>query len=297
MCKDMKKWLVAVAGVLMTFSLAACGNKAVVTTNGGKITESEYYSSLKDTQNGKQVLQQMILNKVLEKQYGDKIKDSAINAEFNNYKKQYGSSFKSVLEQSGTTASKLKKDIRSNLLLKQAVKDNVKFTDKELKAQFKNFQPKVTVNQIQVANKAQAQKVIDELKAGKSFASLAKKYSQDAQSKNKGGRIAPFDNSNTSLDAKFKKAAFSLKDGEYTKTPVKTQYGYQVIQMVKHPKKGNLNDHKDALKDQLVEEKMSDSDTLHSVVSKVLKKGKVNIQDKDLQNVLSDYLSTDKSKK
>ncbi|GAF35961.1 foldase protein PrsA precursor [Lentilactobacillus farraginis DSM 18382 = JCM 14108] len=43
----MKKWLIVLAGVLMSFTLAACGSKTVATTDGGKITESAYYSSLK----------------------------------------------------------------------------------------------------------------------------------------------------------------------------------------------------------------------------------------------------------
>ncbi len=297
MCFCMKKWLIVLAGVLMSFTLAACGSKSVATTNGGKITESAYYSSLKGTSSGKQVLQQMILNKVLEKQYGKKVKDSAVNKDFNKYKKQYGSSFNAVLQQNGMTASQLKDSIRSNLLLQQAVRDNTKFTDAQLKAQFKSYQPKVTVNQILVSKKSTAETVIKQLKAGKSFSSLAKKYSTDTATKNKGGRISAFDNTNTSLDSNFKKAAFKLKNGDYTKTPVKTQYGYQVIQMVNHPAKGTYKDHESELKTQLVDKRLADSDTLHSVVSKVLKKGKVTIQDKDLQNVLSDYLSSSSKKK
>lgn len=297
MCFCMKKWLIVLAGVLMSFTLAACGSKSVATTNGGKITESAYYSSLKGTSSGKQVLQQMILNKVLEKQYGKKVKESAVNKDFNKYKKQYGSSFNAVLQQNGMTASQLKDSIRSNLLLQQAVRDNTKFTDAQLKAQFKSYQPKVTVNQILVSKKSTAETVIKQLKAGKSFSSLAKKYSTDTATKNKGGRISAFDNTNTSLDSNFKKAAFKLKNGDYTKTPVKTQYGYQVIQMVNHPAKGTYKDHESELKTQLVDKRLADSDTLHSVVSKVLKKGKVTIQDKDLQNVLSDYLSSSSKKK
>ncbi|PAK83958.1 peptidylprolyl isomerase PrsA [Lentilactobacillus parakefiri] len=293
----MKKWLIVLAGIMMSFTLAACGSKTVATTNGGKITESAYYSSLKSTSSGKQVLQQMILNKVLDKQYGKDVKDSQVNSEFAKYKKQYGSSFNSVLQQNGMTASQLKDSIRSNLLLKQAVKDNVKISDAQLQTQFKSYQPKVTVNQILVSKKSTANKVISELKDGKSFSSLAKKYSTDTATKNKGGRIAAFDNTNTSLDTNFKKAAFKLKNGQYTKTPVKTQYGYQVIQMVNHPSKGTWKQHESELKDQIVTSKMSDSNTLHSVVSKVLKKGKVTIQDKELQNVLSDYLSSSSSSK
>ena len=101
----MKKWFAALAGVLLTFTLAACSSKTVATTSGGKITESQYYDSMKKTTSGKQVLQQMILDKILEGKYGDKVTDKAVNKEYNKYKKQYGSSFSTVLAQNGMTAS------------------------------------------------------------------------------------------------------------------------------------------------------------------------------------------------
>ncbi|KRK49202.1 peptidylprolyl isomerase [Secundilactobacillus kimchicus] len=292
----MKKWLVALAGILLSFTLAACGSKTVATTSGGKITESAFYDSLKNTSSGKQVLQQMILNKVLDKQFGDKVSDSDVNKEFSSYKKQYGSSFNSVLQQSGMTASQLKEQIKSNLLLKQAVKKYTTITQKDLDKQFKSFEPKVTVSHILVAKKSTAQDVIKQLKAGKSFASLAKKYSTDTATKNKGGKLDAFDNTDTTLDDDFKSAAFKLKTGEYTKDPVKTQYGYHIIKMDNNPGKGTVKQHKTDLEDQIVDSRMNDADTLKSVVSKVLKKGNVSIKDSQLQNVLADYLTTSSSK-
>ena len=96
----MKKWLTGLAAIMMTFSLAAC-SKTVATTSGGKITESEYYDSMKKTSQGKQQLQQMILNKVLEGDYGKKVSDKKVDKQYNAAKKQYGKSFDSVLQQSG----------------------------------------------------------------------------------------------------------------------------------------------------------------------------------------------------
>ncbi|NLR31919.1 peptidylprolyl isomerase PrsA [Levilactobacillus tujiorum] len=297
----MKKWFIALAGLLLTVTLAGCGNQTVATTSGGKITESAYYSSLKGTSSGKQVLQQMILNKVLEKQYGDKVKKSEVTKQFNTYKAQYGSSFKSVLAQSGMTESGLKTEIRSNLLLKEAVKDNVKISDAQYKKQFKSYEPEVTVAHILVSKKSTAEKVISELKDTKKsdmtseFTKLAKKYSTDTATKNKGGKLSAFDSTDTSLDSTFKKAAFKLKTGDYTATPVKTQYGYHVILMLKNPGKGTLNQHKAELKKQIIDNDMNDSTILHNVVAKVLKKGDVSIKDNDLKNILSDYLSSSKS--
>ncbi|AKP65487.1 peptidylprolyl isomerase PrsA [Levilactobacillus koreensis] len=297
----MKKWFIALAGVLLTFTLAGCGSKTVATTNGGKITESAYYSSLKGTSSGKQVLQQMILNKVLEKEYGSKVKKSAVTKQFNQYKAQYGSSFSSVLAQSGMTQSSLKTEIRSNLLLKEAVKDNVTVSNAQLKKQFKSYEPEVTVAHILVSKKSTANTVISELKDTKKsdltseFTKLAKKYSTDTATKTKGGKLSAFDSTDTSLDATFKKAAFKLSTDEFTTTPVKTQYGYHVILMLKNPGKGTMNQHKAELKKQVLDNDMNDSTVLHNVVAKVLKKGNVSIKDSDLKNILSDYLSSSSS--
>lgn len=292
-----KKIFVGLAGALLSVSLVACGSKTVAVTNGGKITQSEYYSSMKNTSNGKQVLQQMILDKVLNKEYGKKVSDSEVNAQFNQYKSQYGSEFETLLEQQGLTTSSFKNQLKSNLLLKEAVKDNISYSKSDLQKQFKNFQPKVTVNEILVSNKSTAEKVISQLKDGKKLSDLAKKYSSDTSNKNNGGKMPAFDNTDSNVDSAFKKAAYKLSNGQYTKEPVKTQFGYQIIQMVNHPKKGSYNEHVNDLKEQIANSKLNDSTTLKDVVTKVLKNGGVEIKDKDLQNILSSYLTDTSSKK
>ncbi|KGL67409.1 peptidylprolyl isomerase [Limosilactobacillus mucosae] len=295
-----KKALAILAGISLMLPLAACGNKAVATTSGGKITESEYYSSMKQTSAGKQVLQQMILDKVLEKQYGSQVSKSKVSSEYNAYKKQYGSSFSTVLQQNGLTTKTLKQQIRSNLLLQAAVRHYSNFSNKALNKQWKKYQPKVQTAEILVGSKSDAQAIIDELNntSGdkyKAFKKLAKEKSTDTSNKSNGGKVAAFDNTDTSLDSAYKKAAFKLKTGEYTTTPVKTDSGYQVIYMIKHPAKGKKSNHIAQLKQQIVEENMNDSTFLQNVVSKVLKKGNVSIKDSDLKNILDEYLTTSSS--
>lgn len=298
----MKKWSIALTGLLLSATLAGCGSqKVVATTNGGNITEPAYYSSLKETPSGQQVLQQMILSKVLEKQYGDKVSQAAVNKLFNQTKAQYGSSFNSVLSQGGITQSSYKSDIRFRLLFKEAVKANIKITDAQLKKQFKHYEPKVTVAHILVANKATAQKIIARLSdtklanREKAFTQLAKRYSTDSVTKNKGGKLAQFDSTDTTLDSAFKQAAFKLKTDDYTTSPVKTQYGYHVILMLNNPGKGTVKDHKAALTAQIVNQEVNNSEVTHAVIAKVLKKGDVSIKDSQLKNVLSDYMSSSSS--
>ncbi len=299
----MKKWLTGLAAILLTFSLAAC-SKTVATTSGGKITESSYYDSMKKTSSGKQVLQQMILDKVLEGDYGKKVSDKQVTAQYNQSKKQYGSSFNSVLQQSGLTKASYKKQIRSSLLLQEAVKANTKITNAQLKKQWKSYHPKVTVAHILLKGddngKKQAQTVIDSLnKDGsyKNFQTLAKKYSTDSQTKNNGGKLPAFDNTDTSLVGGFKKAAFKLKKGQFTKEPVKTSYGYHVIYSIKNPGKGKLSDHKAELKKQILNSKMQDSTYMQKIISKELKNGKVNIKDNDLKDILANYIGNSSSAK
>lgn len=300
----MKKWLLIPAALLMAFTLAACGNKTVATTSGGKITQDQYYSSMKTTSQGKQVLQQMIIKKVLEKKYGDKVSDKKVTKQFNTVKKQYGSSFSSMLQQQGMTTSDLKDTLRMNLLLKEAVKNDVKITNADLKKQFKDWEPKVSTAVIVTSSKAKAQSAIDDLNNGTSFADAAKKYSTDSSTKNKGGKVPTFDNATTSVDDSIKKAAFKLNNGEYTKEPVTDtnsstgEKSYYVIKMLNKPAKGKWTDHKQDLKEQIWDQDMDTSNggtVLQSVIAKELKNGNVSIKDKDLKDVLSQYTSTSTS--
>ena len=291
-----KKLLAIVAGVALMMPLAACGNKAVATTSGGKITESEYYSSMKQTSQGKQVLQQMILDKVLQKEYGSKVSDKQVNAQYNSYKSQYGSQFNTVLQQNGLTEKTLKQQIKSNLLLQAAVRDYSHITNKQINKQWKKYQPKVKTAEILVGSKSEAQDIIDQLNNSdnkyKTFKKLAKSKSTDSSNKNNGGKVAAFDNTDTQLDSAYKKAAFKLKTGEYTTTPVKTDDGYQVIYMIEHPAKGKKSQHISDLRNQIVQQNMNNSTFLHKVVSNVLKKGNVSIKDNDEKNILDDYLNS-----
>ncbi|MEE6685470.1 peptidylprolyl isomerase, partial [Limosilactobacillus fermentum] len=218
----------------------------------------------------------------------------------NAYKKEYGSSFSTVLSEEGLTAKSFKQQIRSNLLLKAAVRNYSTFSSSALKKQWKKYEPKVQTAEILVGSKETAQSIIDTLNntSGsklKEFKKLAKSKSTDTTTKSNGGVLSAFDNTDTSLPSAYRKAAFALKTGEYTTEPVKTDNGYYVIYMIKHPAKGKYSSHISDLKDQIVTQNLNNSTFLHNVVSKVLKKGDVSIKDSDLKNIMDDYLTSSSS--
>lgn len=285
--------VLAIAGIAL--SAAACSNQnnsTVASYKGGKITQQQYYNEMKKSQAGQSTLANMIISRALEQQYGSKVSQSKINKQYNNYKKQYGAQFSAVLQQNGMTASSFKQNLKTNLLSEAALKDIKKISKSQEKRAWKTYQPKVTVQHILVAKKATAEKIIKELKAGKSFKSLAKKYSLDTATKNKAGKLPAFDSTDTTLDSAFKAAAFKLKSGQVTSTPVKSQSGYHVIKMIHHPAKGSFAAHKKAIDNEIYTSMAQDQQTMHSVIASVLKKADVSIKDKDLKGVLSSYVST-----
>ena len=71
--------------------------------------------------------------------------------------------------------------------------------------------------------------VLDSLKTGGDFADFARRYSTDPGSAPGGGDLGWFRRG--VFEKEFEEAAFALKDGELSK-PIKTTYGYHIIQLM-----------------------------------------------------------------
>ena len=76
--------------------------------------------------------------------------------------------------------------------------------------------------------RAQAERVLQQIREGGNFAELAKKYSEDTASAPQGGDLGPFTRGR--MVKEFEDAAFSLKPGEVSGL-VRTQYGYHIIKV------------------------------------------------------------------
>ncbi|SKA35141.1 peptidyl-prolyl cis-trans isomerase C [Enhydrobacter aerosaccus] len=87
----------------------------------------------------------------------------------------------------------------------------------------------VHARHILVATEPEAKAIIADLKKGAAFDKLAKEKSTDKASGAEGGDLGWF--KKTDMVKEFADAAFALKKGELTDNPVKTQFGYHVIQV------------------------------------------------------------------
>jgi peptidyl-prolyl cis-trans isomerase C len=107
-------------------------------------------------------------------------------------------------------------------------------TDDEVKARYdeeiKKIPPQEEIHarHILVKTEDEAKAIIKDLDAGKDFAELAKAKSSDPN-KSEGGDLGYFGKGR--MVKEFEDAAFALNKGEYTKTPVKTQFGFHVIKV------------------------------------------------------------------
>lgn len=107
-------------------------------------------------------------------------------------------------------------------------------TDEEVKARYDKEiaalpkQEEVKAAHILVKTEDEAKAVIAELDGGKDFAAIAKEKSQDSN-KDDGGDLGWFGPGR--MVPEFEEAALGLEKGAYTKTPVKTQFGFHVIKL------------------------------------------------------------------
>jgi peptidyl-prolyl cis-trans isomerase D len=123
------------------------------------------------------------------------------------------------------------------------------------------------------AVKKQAEDLIAQLKKGADFAELAKKYSEDEGSAKKGGDLDYFPRGQ--MVPEFDKVAFSLKPGEMTDEPVKSQFGYHIIKVVdKRPAaQKTLAEVRGQIEDQLKwEQAQAQAQTLADQIAGELKK-------------------------
>jgi peptidyl-prolyl cis-trans isomerase C len=107
-------------------------------------------------------------------------------------------------------------------------------TEDQLKARYETFakdkagREEVHAQHILVKTEDEAKSVIAELDKGADFGELAKKYSTDP-SASSGGDLGYFGHDD--MVKPFTDAAFALPKGQYTKTPVKTEFGWHVIKV------------------------------------------------------------------
>lgn len=288
----MKKTVLTLTLAASVLALSACNgdsasdDKPIVTSKAGDITKNELYEEMKESV-GKQALQVLIIEKVLASEY--EVSDKEVKAQFDKEKKEMGESFDQYLAQQGQTEKSYKKYIRLNLLQEKALTEDVKVTDKEVKAQYENMKTELNARHVLVADEATAKEVKAKLDGGADFAAVAKEYSTEQAAQQSGGELGWF--TPDKMVKEFSDAALALEINKISE-PVKTKFGYHIIQVTdkREAKVGSFEDEKAEITKTLKLQK-ADQSTLLPKVSKLMKEADIKINDEDLKGAIDQMLN------
>ncbi|MRI58659.1 MAG: peptidylprolyl isomerase [Epsilonproteobacteria bacterium] len=222
----MRRYLVGGLVALSLIASSAVAGKVLAEVNGKKITTDDVAPMLAQSGMSFDQLPPQIKQKVVDQAIErELLKEKAIKSGIERSKE-----FKEALE-------KLKSDLALEIWMRKQY-NSIEVSDKEAKKFYeKNIdkfkQPEmVHARHILVKSEKEAKDIIKELKKTpksklkEKFIELAKTKSVGPSGK-RGGDLGFFRKGQ--MVKPFSDAAFSLKPGEFTKKPVKTQFGYHVI--------------------------------------------------------------------
>lgn len=323
-----KKIIYSISTIVAISLLTGCGaaklkngEELVAKVDGYKISANNLYNDMKEKYAVKTLIDK-IDHQLLDTTYKtDDVETKEIDKQIAEIKKTYGSNdqiFLQIIQQvynvetEDELRSMLSLDYKRDLAIKDYVKESV-VTDEEvttyydtkvigdvkashilIKPNSKESDSEEVKTEKEEKAKKEAESIIKKLKNGEDFAKLAKKYSDDKGTANKGGDLGYF-NMDDNLDEDFVTAAATLEKGKYTTEPVKTKYGYEIILKVNEKDKEKKDDLEDEIRSTLADEKI-EADSSTTTYYKRLRdwresKG-LKFEDKELKRMYDKYMKT-----
>jgi foldase protein PrsA len=184
-------------------------------------------------------------------------------------KENFGGSdakLRAQITQQGYTTETFREAVEAELLadkIYDQVTKSVKVSEADARAYYNQNKTQYEVPEsrdvrhILVKSKDRANDIYDQLRAGGDFAALAKQYSLDPGSKDDGGKLTI---SRGQTVGPFDTTAFLLPEGSISR-PVKTEFGYHVIQAlsaVKPAQTTKFAEVKASIEKQLIDQKKND---------------------------------------
>lgn len=283
------------------------GTQPVATIDSMTLTADELYEDMKDIYSVSSLLDKLD-TKILTDKYPDTDEmDDEVTSQAENYYKAYEQYYKmskeDFLKQNGFNTEKkfleyLKLNNRRTKYVKEYTENEV--TDKEID---KYYEDKVygDINTkhmlVKVDSSASdddkkeaenlAKEIISKLDEGKTFDEVKEEYKDKITYEELG-----YKSYNAALEEAYKNEMKNLKDGEYSKEPVKTSYGYHIVYRIDQKEKPALEDIKDQIKEEIANEKISNDKNLYYVVlDKMRENANLKFEDTVLKDKYDNYMS------
>lgn len=308
----------AVAGVLVTLFVVIIvwpdriakledGKEPVAEIEGLVVTADDLYEDMKKIYSISSLLDK-IDNNILEEKYPetdemlDEIKAEAENY-YNIYEQYYGTTKEEFLANNGFGSEAafleyLKLQYRRNEYSEDYVKSLV--TDNEIEKYYndevygdintKHMLVKVdsaATDEEKTEAENLAKEIISKLDEGKTFDEVKEEYKDKITYEELG-----YKSYNASLESAYMDEMKSLSNESYSKSPVKTSYGYHVVYRIDQKTKPELEDVKDEIIESLAETKSSKDTNLHYIaLDKMRTDSGIKFHDTVLESKYNTYMS------
>ncbi|KIX91407.1 peptidylprolyl isomerase [Staphylococcus microti] len=282
--------------------LGACGNDApsskgetLISSKAGDVKVEDVMKDIGNNQIASSSFK-LLLGKILEDKYGDKVDDKQIEKDIDSQIEKYGGKeqFESLLKQQKLSMDEYKEQRKLIEYQKRLLNEKVDISDKDIKEQTKKashilIKVKENDDDKEGLTDKEAKKKIEEIKKQldknpKNFDKIAKKESMDSSSEQNGslGYVVK-----GQMVEPFEKALFKLKEGEISDV-VKTDYGYHIIRA---DKQTDFNKEKAQLKTKLIQNKLQEEpELLTDAYKDLLDEYKVDYKDRDIKNAIEDSI-------
>ena len=263
-----KRLAIAIVFLLVSLTGLGCGDETVAVVNGEKVTRPQlekivnlYVSQAKqifgedvtEDQEFMKEIEKMALNDLIDQTLiiqkalseGLEATEAEVQKAVKNFKEDAGTEgYKNFIKAAGMTDEEFEKEMYNQVLideLREKVISKVKVTEEDVKAYYDEHPEEygnlyeLKVSHILLKTREEAEKVIERLKKGEDFGTLAQELSIEPAASESQGNLG-FINEQSNLIAEFKEAALKLKPGEMTEEPVETQYGFHVIKAFEEKK-------------------------------------------------------------
>lgn len=259
--------LVAVIVIItMLVSNDKVNSGVVATVNGENITSDKLFEIAPDDMKGQlidaAVMQTLIEQKSTEENITITEEDivEAIDKQMAQFDEMFPTQeeFDAALTQAGLTLETLQQDMRESiqteLKMKKLLEPQIDVSDESVAAYFEENKDQimqslqVQASHILVEDGDLANSLLQQIKDGADFASLAGEHSIDPGSKVNGGDLGRFGRGQ--MVPEFEEAAYNLEVGEVSEV-IQTQHGYHIIKLTDKDAELNLEDDKEEIKEML----------------------------------------------
>ncbi len=168
------------------------------------------------------LIEQMLIEQAA-RQAGLTVDDAEVDADIQSLRQQKGDDgFQQWLQQEGMTEAQLRETMKHEMLASKMIN--------QVASSVPTHTEHIHARHILVNTEAEAQQLLAQLQSGADFATLARTYSQDTSTRDKGGDLGFFPRGGLT-SPEVEEAAFALQPGQISGV-VHSSLGYHIIQVI-----------------------------------------------------------------